>query len=91
MEGTPAETRLRRDRQEPVLVDAAVVESIKKKRKVMLDGHESEDDEGDHTMLKYCSDPQWQEWTWIQLQRQEQVQGWEEEESMFFFLLIYAI
>ena len=50
------QTRLRRDRQEPVLVDAAIVESIKKKRKVMLDGHESEDDEGDHTMLQYCSD-----------------------------------
>ena len=51
-------TRLRRDRQEPVLVDAAVVEGIKRKRKMVVDGHESEDDEGsaDHTMLQYYSD-----------------------------------
>ena len=41
-----------------MLVDAATVEGIKKRRKVVADGHESEDEENmtDHTMLQYCSD-----------------------------------
>ena len=49
--------RVRRDR-EHVLIDAATVEGIKKRRKVVADGHESEDEENraDHTMLQYCSD-----------------------------------
>lgn len=43
-----------------MLVDAATVEGIKKRRKVVADGHESEDEDEenrtDHTMLQYCSD-----------------------------------
>ena len=41
-----------------MLIDAATVEGIKKRRKVVADGHESEDEENmtDHTMLQYCSD-----------------------------------
>jgi hypothetical protein len=52
------QTRVRRDR-ERVLVDAAIVESIKKKRKVVVDGNEMEDDEEnvtDETMTQYFSD-----------------------------------
>ncbi|KAE8772707.1 hypothetical protein D1007_55241 [Hordeum vulgare] len=53
----PVQSRVRRDR-ERVLIDAATVEGIKKIRKVVADGHESEDEENmtDHTMLQYCSD-----------------------------------
>ncbi|KAE8790737.1 hypothetical protein D1007_34945 [Hordeum vulgare] len=53
----PVQSRVRRDR-ERVLIDAATVEGIKKRRKVVADGHESEDEENrtDHTMLQYCSD-----------------------------------
>lgn len=47
------QTRLRRDR-ERVLVDAAVVERSKKRRKEVVDVHESEDE--DETMLQYHSD-----------------------------------
>ena len=41
-----------------MIVGAAIVEGIKKTRKVVEDGHESEDEENrtDHTMLQYCSD-----------------------------------
>ena len=46
------QTRLRRDR-ERVLVDAAVVERIKKTRKEVVDVHESGDE--DETMLQYHS------------------------------------
>lgn len=52
------QTRLRRDR-EGVFVEAAVVERMKKRRKEVVDGHESEDDEEigtDDTILQYCSD-----------------------------------
>lgn len=50
------QSRLRRD-WERVLIDAATVEGIKKIRKVVADGHASEDEEDrtDHTMLQYCS------------------------------------
>ncbi|KAE8783824.1 hypothetical protein D1007_42654 [Hordeum vulgare] len=53
----PVQRRVRRDR-ERVLIDAATVEGIKKRRKVVVYGHESEDEENrtDHTMLQYCSD-----------------------------------
>ena len=53
----PVQSRVRRDR-ERVIVGAAIVEGIKKRRKVVEDGHESEDEENrtDHTMLQYCSD-----------------------------------
>ena len=53
----PLQRKVQRDR-EHVLVDAATVEGIKKRRKVVADGHESEDEENktDHTMLQYCSD-----------------------------------
>ncbi|KAE8786181.1 hypothetical protein D1007_39965 [Hordeum vulgare] len=53
----PVQSRARRD-WEHVLIDAATVEGIKKRRKVVEDGHESEDEENmtDHTMLQYCSD-----------------------------------
>ena len=53
----PVQSRVRRDR-ERVLIDAATVEGIKKRRKVVADGHESEDEENmtDHTVLQYCSD-----------------------------------
>jgi hypothetical protein len=52
-----AQTRLRRD-QDRVLVDAAVVEKLKKRREAVA-GHDSEGDEGnmgDDTMYQYCSD-----------------------------------
>ena len=41
-----------------MIVKAAIVEGIEKRRKVVADGHESEDEENrtDHTMLQYCSD-----------------------------------
>jgi hypothetical protein len=51
------QTRLRRDRKR-VLLDAAVVEQIKKRR-VEVAGHDNEDDEqnmADPTMTQYCSD-----------------------------------
>jgi hypothetical protein len=51
-------TRLRRG-QARVLVDAAVVEGIKKRRKEVVHGEEKEDgeeNETDHTMFQYCSD-----------------------------------
>jgi hypothetical protein len=51
-------SRLRRDRQS-VLVDAAVVERIKKRRKEVVDEHDGEDGEEnqtDHTMFQYCED-----------------------------------
>ncbi|KAE8785295.1 hypothetical protein D1007_41041 [Hordeum vulgare] len=53
----PVQSRVRRDR-ECVLIDAATVEGIKKRRKVVANGHESEDEENrtDHIMLQYCSD-----------------------------------
>ena len=53
----PVQSRVQRDR-EHVIVGAARVEGIKKRRKVVEDGHESEDEENrtDHTMLQYCSD-----------------------------------
>ena len=53
----PVQSRVRRD-QECVIVDTATVDGIKKRRKVVADGHESEDEENmtDHTMLQYCSD-----------------------------------
>ena len=53
----PVQSRVRRDR-ERVFIDAATVQGIKKRRKVVADGHESEDEENrtDHTMLQYCSD-----------------------------------
>ncbi|KAE8813431.1 hypothetical protein D1007_09435 [Hordeum vulgare] len=53
----PVQRRVRRDR-ERVLIDAATVEGITKRRKVVADGHESEDEENmtDHSMLQYCSD-----------------------------------
>ena len=53
----PVQSRVRRDR-ECVITGAATVEGIKKRRKVVEDGHESEDEENrtDHTMLQYCSD-----------------------------------
>jgi hypothetical protein len=48
--------RLRRD-CERVLVDAAVVEKLKKRRQEPVDGHDSEDDDRtDPTMSQYCSD-----------------------------------
>ena len=40
----------------PVLVKAAVVQGMTKKRKVVVDGHERRDDEEDDTMLQYASD-----------------------------------
>ena len=52
------QTRLTRDR-ERVLVDATVVEKLKKRRQEPVDGHDSEDDEAngtDPTMYQYCSD-----------------------------------
>ncbi len=51
------QSRVRRD-WERVIVSAATVEGIKKRRKVVADGHESEDEENrtDHTILQYCSD-----------------------------------
>ena len=52
------QTRLTRDR-ERVLVDATVVENLKKRRQEPVDGHDSEDDEGnmtDPTLFQYCSD-----------------------------------
>ena len=49
------QTRLRRDGQDCVRVAAAVVEGIKKKIKVVVDGHESDDAADDDTMLQYCS------------------------------------
>jgi hypothetical protein len=52
------QSRLRRDR-ERVLVDAAVVEKIKKRRKEVVVEHDSDDDEQnqtDHTMFQYCED-----------------------------------
>ncbi|KAE8774460.1 hypothetical protein D1007_53165 [Hordeum vulgare] len=51
------QSRVRRDR-ERVLIDAATVEGIKKRRKVVAYGHESEDEENmtNHTMLQYYSD-----------------------------------
>jgi hypothetical protein len=50
------QTRLRRDRQR-VLVDAAVVERIKKRRKEVVLGHDSEDGEHDDaTIFQYFSD-----------------------------------
>ena len=42
-----------------MLVDVAVVDRIRKRRKEVVDGHESEDEEEnaiDHTMFQYCSD-----------------------------------
>ncbi|KAE8808429.1 B3 domain-containing protein [Hordeum vulgare] len=53
----PVESGVRRDRGR-VLIDASTVEGIKKRRKVVVDGHESEDEENrtDHSMLQYCSD-----------------------------------
>ena len=47
--------RIVRRYRERVLVDAATVEGIKKIRKVVAEGHESEDEENrtDHTMLQY--------------------------------------
>jgi hypothetical protein len=51
-------TRLQRG-QARVLVDAAVVEGIKKRRKEVVHGEEKEDgeeNETDHTMFQYCSD-----------------------------------
>jgi hypothetical protein len=50
------QTRLRRDRQR-VLVDAAVVEIIKKRRKEVVHGHDNEDGEHDDgAMFQYFSD-----------------------------------
>ena len=53
----PVQSRVRRDRQ-CVIIDAAIVEGIRKRRKVVADGHEREDEENrtHHTMLQYCSD-----------------------------------
>jgi hypothetical protein len=44
------QTRLRRDRQH-VLVDAAVLERIKKRRKEVVLGHDSEDGEHDDATI----------------------------------------
>jgi hypothetical protein len=50
------QTRLRRDQQR-VLVDATVVERIKKRRKEVVLGHDSEDGEHDDaTIFQYFSD-----------------------------------
>ena len=53
----PVQSRVRRDR-ERVIVGAATVEGIKKRRKVVGDEQEREDEENrtDHTMLQYCRD-----------------------------------
>ena len=47
------QTRLRRDQNDRVRVDAAVVQGIKKQRRVIVD---EEEDGADDTMLQYCSD-----------------------------------
>ncbi|KAE8766874.1 hypothetical protein D1007_61838 [Hordeum vulgare] len=44
----PVQSRVRRDR-ERVLIDSATVEGIKKRRKVVADGHEREDEENSTT------------------------------------------
>ena len=51
------QSRVRRD-EVCVLLDAAIVEGIKKKGRVVVDGHGNEDDEDmdDHTSFQYCSD-----------------------------------
>jgi hypothetical protein len=51
----PMQTRLRRN-QERVLVDAAIVEGMRKKRKVVVGTHEDDEVMIDDTMDQYCSD-----------------------------------
>ena len=49
---THVQTRVRR--LERVVLDAAVVEGIRKRRKVVADAHERDDDDDD-TMEQYCA------------------------------------